>query len=516
MNLHNLLQNMDKVKLDQNPLPSHYICDLPDTEKDSYLSTLVASAILLDTNISENKNRLFNLFLEACHTKSNKGKLFDLAQKIDSDSIKNFIRFASEQSFKHSFFVDLIIFLRLDSQINQEQQDVLNQWVSLLDIDEEQVTACMYIACNVLGLKHQNILKNTFPIDEVKVWQGFSAQRLDTTILQKGLTSGYWYLDEDIYINKNWKVENSIFEFRNNASLISDNETEVYISESTFIDSQIILDNLSQVIIKDSLFTGGYKNNFNATAIKLKENKSVKITSSSFLDLKARAILFMGSNGYFGGGLFGGRGTSLSDQNRKLYIDYCLFENCVTQNLMGGALCAMSNDYRITNSKFINCIAKLGGALRVYEIQSDCIDNCYFEKCLSLHFQNPEQPKEWNNPWHPNNNEYGSPHLTNGGAIYSSASKKHDSGVINNSKFLAANVYLGERIISDYHIYNTQFIDSLLTYSRYSDACAPGSGTVFEKGEYKLGGAYYNYCKPLELDWIENYEGGSNFDARSV
>lgn len=35
MNLHNLLQNMDKVKLDQNPLPSHYICDLPDTEKDS-------------------------------------------------------------------------------------------------------------------------------------------------------------------------------------------------------------------------------------------------------------------------------------------------------------------------------------------------------------------------------------------------------------------------------------------------------------------------------------------------
>ena len=146
MSLHNLLQNMDKVKLDQNPLPSHYICDLPDTEKDSYLSTLVASAILLDTNISENKNRLFNLFLEACHTKSNKGKLFDLAQKIDSDSIKNFIRFASEQSFKHSFFVDLIIFLRLDSQINQEQQHVLNQWVSLLDIDEEQVSACMYIA----------------------------------------------------------------------------------------------------------------------------------------------------------------------------------------------------------------------------------------------------------------------------------------------------------------------------------------------------------------------------------
>ena len=63
MSLHNLLQNMDKVKLDQNPLPSHYICDLPETEKDSYLSTLVASAILLDTSISENKSRLFNLLL---------------------------------------------------------------------------------------------------------------------------------------------------------------------------------------------------------------------------------------------------------------------------------------------------------------------------------------------------------------------------------------------------------------------------------------------------------------------
>lgn len=42
------------------------------------------------------------------------------------------------------------------------------------------------------------------------------------------------------------------------------------------------------------------------------------------------------------------------------------------------------------------------------------------------------------------------------------------------------------------------------------------SGTIFEKGEYKLGGEYYNYCKPLELDWIENYEGETSFDARSV
>ncbi|WP_334134038.1 hypothetical protein [Acinetobacter schindleri] len=516
MNLHNLLQNMDKVKLDQNPLPSHYICDLPETEKDSYLSTLVASAILLDTNISENKNRLFNLFLEACHTKSNKGKLFDLAQKIDSDSIKIFIRFASEQSFKYSFFVDLIVFLRLDSQINQEQQDVLNQWVSLLDIDAEQVSACMYIACNVLGLKHQNILKNTFPIEEVKVWRGFSAQRLDATILQKGLTSGYWYLDEDINIHKNWKVENSIIEFRNNSSLISDNEADVYINISSFIDSQIVFENLNKVNIEHCFFTGSYEKNLKATVIKLNDTKAVKIISSKFIDLKARAILLLGENGYYGGGLWGGRGTELNEQNRKLYIDDCLFENCIASKLMGGALCAVSNDYRITNSKFINCAAKLGGALRVHEIQSDCIDNCYFEKCLSLHFQNPEQPKEWNNPWHKNNNEYGSPHLTNGGAIYSNESKKHDSGVIYNSKFLAANVYLGERIISDYHIYNTAFIDSLLTYSRYSDACAPGNGTIFEKGEYKLGGEYYNYCKPLELDWIENYEGETSFDARSV
>ena len=110
--------------------------------------------------------------------------------------------------------------------------------------------------------------------------------------------------------------------------------------------------------IEHCFFKGDYKENLQATAIKLNNTKSAKVISSNFINLKARAIRLLGENGYYGGGPFGGRGTSLSEQNRKLYIDYCLFENCVTQNLMGGALCAMSNDYRITNSKFINCFAK--------------------------------------------------------------------------------------------------------------------------------------------------------------
>jgi len=505
MSLHNLLQNMDKVKLDQNPLPSHYIFDLPETEKDSYLSTLVASAILLDTNISENKNRLFNLFLEACHTKSNKAKLFDLAQKIDADTIKNFIRFASEQSFKYSFFVDLIVFLRLDSQVNQEQQDVLNQWVSLLDIDEEQVSACMYIACNVLGLKHQNILKNKFPIEEVKVWQGFSAQRLDAIILQKGLTSGYWYLDEDINIHKNWKVENSIIEFLNNSSLISGNDCEILINNMKFINSKIIFNEV-EVNIDNSIFQGDYEPDKKITAIEFKANKKLTISNSLFRTVNCRAIY-----------------SSLDNfwdwsNNIHLIIDSCVFENCGNQGLMGGALCDDTDGYfSIKNSKFISCIAKLGGALRLKELKDNGINNCYFKECLSLNFQNIDNPKNWNKGWHQNKNEYGSPHLTNGGAIYSNDSSKSDGGrIIRDSKFVASNVYLGDRIIRDYHLGNCKFIDSILTYSRYSDACAPDNDTTFEKGEYKLDSGYHNYCKPLELDWIENYEGDTDFDARNV
>lgn len=510
MNLHNLLQNMDKVKLDQNPLPSHYICDLPETEKDSYLSTLVASAILLDTNISENKNRLFNLFLKACHAKSNKAKLFDLAQKVDADAIKNFIRFASEQNFKHSFFVDLIVFLRLDSQINQEQQDVLNQWVSLLDIDAEQVSACMYIACNVLGLKHQNILKNTFPIEEVKVWQGFSAQRLDATILQKGLTSGYWYLDEDINIHKNWKVENSIIEFRNNSSLISDNETKILINNMKFINPKLVFNEV-EVNINNSIFKGIYDAETKSTAIKFKGGKKSIISKTTFETINCRAIYSEVYSRNWGWGD--------DDKVRSLVIDFCNFENCGNKYLMGGALCNTYNDFTISNSKFISCIAKLGGALRLGRLQNDCILNCYFEKCFSLHFQNPENPQSWNKGWLPENkNDSLRTYYTNGGAIYSNDSSKSDGGCpIKNSKFVASNIYLGDRIVSDYHIRNCKFIDSLLTYERYSSSYhADDNDTTYEKGEDKLESTSWCLCKPLELDWIENYEGDTGFDARNV
>ena len=399
----------------------------------------------------------------------------------------------------------MIIFLRLDSQIDQEQQDVLNQWVSLLDINAEQVSACMYIACNVLGLKHQNILKNTFPIDEVSIWQGFSAQKLDATTLEKGLTSGYWYLDEDINIHKNWKVENSIIEFRNNSSLISDNETEILINNMKFLNPKLIFNEV-EVNINNSVFKGVYKEEIKSTAIKFKGDKKSLISNSMFETINCRAIYLSSIN--------------LWDWNNDNYLtlDFCVFENCGNKELMGGAFCDNTNGhFAIKNSKFINCFAKLGGALRLTHLKDNCILNCYFEKCLSLFFQNLDNPKEWNDGWFPKGNyDYSGNYRTNGGAIYSnSSSKSSGESTINYSKFVNANVYLGTKIISDYHIRNCKFVDSILTYSRYSDASA-SKDTIFEKGEYKLGGDSYSSCKPLELDWIENYEGESDFDARSV
>ncbi|MDA0712601.1 MAG: hypothetical protein O2897_01260, partial [bacterium] len=169
--------------------------------------------------------------------------------------------------------------------------------------------------------------------------------------------------------------------------------------------------------------------------------------------------------------------------------------------------------FSIKNSKFISCIAKLGGALRLKKLKDNGINNCYFKECLSLHFQKRDDLKTWNEPWLPKT-QYDSSYYTNGGAIYSNNS--HYEGVsVLNSKFVASNFYLGRSIIGDYHVRNCEFVDSVFTYEKYSDYY-PLKDTTFEKGEYKLDSLYYSYCKPLELDWIENYEGETSFDARSI
>lgn len=152
MNLNTYLQQLDLAKLDLQPLNDHFIAEqLNEQEKELYL-TMISSFVLLD-DLTESRTRLFQLYLHACKTQHQQGKIFNLAQNVSKDQIKEFIKLCKEKSLIESFFVDAFIFSRLDKSLTEKSNNLFNEWISLFELGDEVIETIIYFVSNVLGLK---------------------------------------------------------------------------------------------------------------------------------------------------------------------------------------------------------------------------------------------------------------------------------------------------------------------------------------------------------------------------
>lgn len=177
MNLNTYLQQLDLAKLDLQPLNDHFIAEqLNEQEKELYL-TMISSFVLLD-DLTEPRTRLFQLYLHACKTQHQQGKIFNLAQNISKDQIKEFIKLCSAKDLVNSFFIDAFIFLRLDTPLNDQKNILLNEWISLFQLKENDLTQILYVVCQVLGIQHSYEIQSTFSLKHANLWKEYLLQEL--------------------------------------------------------------------------------------------------------------------------------------------------------------------------------------------------------------------------------------------------------------------------------------------------------------------------------------------------
>lgn len=391
MNLNTYLQQLDLAKLDLQPLNNHFIAEqLNEQEKELYL-TMIASFVLVD-DLTEQRTRLFQLYLHACKTNHQQGKIFNLAQNISKDQIKEFIKLCSTKDLSYSFLIDAFIFLRLDAPLNNQKNTLLNEWISLLQLSENDLIQILYVVCQVLGIQHNYEIHSTFNIKHANLWKEYLLQELTVENLKQGITQGFWEINKNIDIGFNCQITNVNLYFKNDSVLSFNEGTKVEFIRSNFEKPIFDFFKVDHLRINECKITGQYDSDKQITVLKINqfedEKSTCEIFNSYFETINAQTISVISRSSF---NVFGNQAN-----NKKIKIENVKFEGCGNKKLVGGALFFKNINFKIKNSNIFNCQALVSGGIYTSDLYQDSLENVHFKNCISTLYQVNNSPKKRN------------------------------------------------------------------------------------------------------------------------
>lgn len=172
LDLTKLLREMDKAFVQREPLPNHFIKPLDQHTRETY-AAMLAAIMLADGNLQENQSRLFSLLCTALGLSDGQTKALHQSTQISSEHIVDFCRLAEEQNFAVSFLADSLILSRIDSPITHNQNQLLNQWILLLNLPISQIETAVTVSATIVGLKTNLSAGNNIVIDQFQVWSEY-------------------------------------------------------------------------------------------------------------------------------------------------------------------------------------------------------------------------------------------------------------------------------------------------------------------------------------------------------
>lgn len=455
MNLNTYLQQLDLAKLDLQPLNDHFIAErLNEQEKELYL-TMISSFVLLD-ELTEPRTRLFQLYLHACKTEHQQGKIFNLAQNISKDQIKEFIQLCSTQDLVKSFLIDAFIFLRLDRPLNDQKNILLNEWISLFKLKESDLTQILYVVCQILGIQHSYEIQSTFSLDHANLWKEYLLQELTKDKLKQGISQGFWIVKQTIDINFNCQISNANLYFENDSILKFNDGVKVGFIKSNFENPLFNFSKVDQLKIHECKIIGHYDAEKKLTALKINqfedENSYCEIKNCFFETEDAQTVSIIDNYNYS----FCGN----TAQDKKVRVDNVIFKNCGNKNLVGGALFFKNINFNIKATKLFNCKALVSGGIYTSNLYQNSLENVHFKDCLSRLYQDSTSLKKLN--------EIG----FNGSGILIEDRESYGSGefihLIKGCIFEKSNLFVA-RYSTGRTFENCKFIDSILGLKDYYD-----------------------------------------------
>ena len=204
-NLQRLLREVDSLKAEQFPLPSHYVAGFDEHTRESY-ATLLAAMLLAGGEVSANASRLFTLLLTSLGLGSIQAWLFEQANQLDQNQLKQFLRIAETEKLGPCFVLDALILSRLDTPISEAQSLLLSELVALLQVPEKELPVLSYFASKVLGLPFDHELSEDSLVAVYCVLKDTN-QRREMDLLRRSYDYDKQLVKRDEYIKGSIKYE---------------------------------------------------------------------------------------------------------------------------------------------------------------------------------------------------------------------------------------------------------------------------------------------------------------------
>lgn len=146
-----LIRDIDKAIAKLKPLGEHLAATQDEHVRERY-AVVLAAIVLMEGEVSETRARLLGMLVQALGLESSLASLFEQAQLLDTDGVFESLRLIRSQGIRESFLLDVMILLRLDAALTDEQSALLSGLFQALDMSDEEVPVMAYWVSLILGL----------------------------------------------------------------------------------------------------------------------------------------------------------------------------------------------------------------------------------------------------------------------------------------------------------------------------------------------------------------------------
>lgn len=372
MNIHQLLKDLDALRIKQLPLRPHSIAPLDSHVRETY-ATHLAALMLIESSPSEAQVQVYTQLLQALDLGDSPARYLQQAQQTDQASLREFFELVSEFHLEASFFVDGFVLCRLDAPLSDMQGQVISEFVQLMGINEKDLELYAHLAAQVLGLPSDYDLPTNFDYAayKVEVWDEFYFRELTQDLSDRDIDNGRWIVKDklELLFDGERKISKAKFKFKGGSILIKPLSKPSHYSFGfidCFFESPIVrslnVDRDFRFKLEGCQFTGHYSMDDRVTSVFVSAGKvefskcKVDIKNARFFKSSSAdfEVSFCQFSGVGHPELSGGVLVSLED-NTMTIVD-SIFEACVAKH--GGGFAGRCNSIsKIVGSKFLNCFS---------------------------------------------------------------------------------------------------------------------------------------------------------------
>ena len=369
-----LLSDLDALKLERLPLPMHFVSQCDEHGRETY-ATLLAALLLANGAVSENQSRLFKMLLSSLQLGQIQARLYEQAQALNQDKLREFFRVVDNHRLAHSFFMDALVLCRLDHPLVEAQHQILSELVDLLYLPEKDVPLIANLAAVVLGLPCDAEFSEDFDYAPYCVWEEFLYRTLTVEQLNKGVPDGRWQVTEPLQLTSGWTLENVTLRFLERGDIQTKGQGIIDIRNCHLDKPVLEFEGALSFAMAESTISGNYRLEDKITALSFKSGTKALFDHVVFSTPQARSILLL---------------------DTVLWINKCQFTGCGNEKINGGAIAfkySLTRDDKVSpieiaNSHFRGCVARLGGAIRLDKLShKNMIVNTGFEGCTAVAYK---------------------------------------------------------------------------------------------------------------------------------